>query len=108
MTRSVYGDHVHIAVMTNRRKLFFVLSLAACSLAACGTSRPAEQPDAQSDPSRDRDGDGVADVVDNCPDVANPVQEDEDADHLGDVCDPCPIDGDATSPDADGDGVGDA
>ena len=35
----------------------------------------------------DRDGDGVEDGVDNCPDAANPDQEDADQDELGDVCD---------------------
>ncbi len=40
----------------------------------------------------DRDGDGVCDNQDNCPDTANPNQEDSDGDGKGDVCDdnsPC-------------------
>lgn len=41
------------------------------------------------------DGDGVADLCDNCPNDANPGQEDLDGDGLGDVCDD----------DIDGDGV---
>lgn len=50
----------------------------------------------------DVDGDGIADDVDNCPEVFNPVfeidfplwqeQPDADLDGLGDVCDPCPFD----------------
>lgn len=36
----------------------------------------------------DRDGDGVKDAEDNCPDTPNPDQSDEDGDDLGDVCDP--------------------
>jgi len=36
----------------------------------------------------DSDGDGVADVDDNCPNDANAGQEDADADGLGNVCDP--------------------
>lgn len=57
-------------------------------------------------PDTDRDGDGVLDSIDNCPDVANPDQANEDGDALGDACDPCPpFDG---NDDADGDGVGDA
>ncbi|GAA3943205.1 hypothetical protein Aau02nite_49290 [Amorphoplanes auranticolor] len=36
----------------------------------------------------DRDGDGVQDPVDNCPDIANPAQEDRDGDKTGNVCDP--------------------
>ena len=46
----------------------------------------------------DRDGDGVPDATDNCPDIFNPIrpldgnaQADADADMEGDVCDPCPL-----------------
>jgi cysteine-rich repeat protein len=39
--------------------------------------------------SRDTDGDGVLDEVDNCPAVANPNQEDTDSDGFGDACDRC-------------------
>lgn len=35
----------------------------------------------------DRDGDQVADELDNCPDLANPDQTDTDADGTGDACD---------------------
>jgi MYXO-CTERM domain-containing protein len=44
-----------------------------------------------------RDGDGVPDDQDNCPEVANPAQGDADGDGLGDACDP----------DSDGDGLTD-
>jgi hypothetical protein len=54
----------------------------------------------------DRDGDGVADAMDNCPDLANQTQHDEDGDGDGDVCDSCPHLPDPQV-DADGDGVGD-
>ncbi len=67
----------------------------------------------------DTDGDGVADVVDNCPQVSNPGQADLDGDGQGDACDN-DIDGDGldnatelilgTFPDnadSDGDGLGD-
>jgi hypothetical protein len=37
----------------------------------------------------DTDGDGVCDVDDDCPLVANPAQADADVDGLGDACDPC-------------------
>ena len=36
----------------------------------------------------DRDGDGVPDSTDNCPNVANADQADRDGDGLGTVCDP--------------------
>ncbi|MEZ4472804.1 MAG: thrombospondin type 3 repeat-containing protein [bacterium] len=48
----------------------------------------AAMPDAAMGP--DRDGDGVPDATDNCPDVANPDQADGDGDHAGDLCDPSP------------------
>lgn len=35
----------------------------------------------------DRDGDGVCDAADNCPDVANATQADADEDGRGDACD---------------------
>jgi hypothetical protein len=56
-------------------------------------------PDAE---STDRDGDGITNDADNCPDVANADQHDEDGDSLGDVCDPCPPSDDNTDDDDDG------
>lgn len=38
-------------------------------------------------PSVDTDGDGINDVDDNCPTVANPNQSDNDNDGIGDLCD---------------------
>jgi len=40
----------------------------------------------------DGDGDGVADVADNCPTDFNPNQADKDGDGIGDGCDVCPED----------------
>lgn len=40
----------------------------------------------------DNDGDGVADLDDNCVSVANADQVDTDGDGAGDVCDDCPVD----------------
>lgn len=41
-------------------------------------------------PTHDEDGDGRADVADNCPAIPNAAQEDADGDEVGDVCDPHP------------------
>lgn len=56
----------------------------------------------------DRDGDGVADATDNCPDKVNPDQGNEDTDKFGDACDPCPQILDNAPVDTDQDGIGDA
>jgi hypothetical protein len=42
--------------------------------------------------ARDSDGDGIKDMCDNCPNVADTDLTDLDGDGLGDVCDPCPTD----------------
>jgi hypothetical protein len=69
----------------------------------------------------DTDGDGIYDIVDNCPNVANADQADLDSDGTGDACD-SDIDGDGVAnatdncvrvsnddqSDVDGDGQGDA
>ena len=54
----------------------------------------------------DTDGDGFADSLDNCPQVANVDQLDSDHDRRGDACDQCPQA--APTRDRDGDGVDDA
>jgi hypothetical protein len=56
----------------------------------------------------DGDSDGVPDLIDNCPAVANANQADADGDGIGDVCDNCPAVANPDQADADGDGVGDA
>jgi hypothetical protein len=56
----------------------------------------------------DSDADGVGDICDICPGVANPAQEDSDQDGVGDACDNCSATANAGQADADGDGIGDA
>ncbi len=69
----------------------------------------------------DWDGDGVPDVLDNCPDYANPDQLDTDGDGLGDYCegdddndgvsdgqDNCPLAANSGQEDTDNEGIGDA
>lgn len=59
-------------------------------------------------PADDADGDGICDLLDNCPETANPGQEDSDGDGFGDVCDNCPETANAGQEDSDGDGLGNA
>src|SRR5262249_59603604 len=56
----------------------------------------------------DADGDGTADVCDNCRSVANPDQRDGDGDLVGDACDNCVGVPNFGQVDSDGDGRGDA
>ena len=56
----------------------------------------------------DADDDDTADVVDNCPNVANPLQTDTDNDGLGDACDNCVAAPNQMQLDGDDDGAGDA
>ena len=55
----------------------------------------------------DTDGDGIADSVDNCPNMANASQIDSDGDLIGDVCDNCPNINNPAQVDSDNDGIGD-
>ncbi len=73
--------------------------MATFMLMGCG---PAANPVA------DADNDGVANVNDNCPTVANPDQRDSlDGDLFGDACDNCPANANPDQRDSDGDGQGD-
>ncbi|MBI4433149.1 thrombospondin type 3 repeat-containing protein [Candidatus Uhrbacteria bacterium] len=56
----------------------------------------------------DRDHDAIADVSDNCPDIANVNQSDTDGDGRGNVCDNCPLVANPNQADANNNGVGDA
>ena len=55
----------------------------------------------------DRDGDGVLDLYDDCPDTADAAQTDSEGDEIGDICDNCPFVANPTQADADFDGAGD-
>jgi hypothetical protein len=59
-------------------------------------------------PPIDTDNDGILDVYDNCPLVANPEQGDRDQDGVGDYCDNCPRGNNPDQIDSDNDLVGDA
>ena len=54
----------------------------------------------------DRDGDGILDFEDPCPDVPD-EGTDADGDGVGDACDNCPMVANPAQDDSDGDGVGD-
>ena len=56
----------------------------------------------------DTDGDGLDDLVDNCPLVSNLGQEDGDTDGVGDACDNCLLVSNSSQTDSDSDGVGNA
>jgi len=56
---------------------------------------------------QDLDSDGIPDVNDNCPSVANSNQADSDSDGVGNACDNCPTTANSNQFDGDGDGVGD-
>lgn len=105
-------------------KVMLLATLAVMLLAGCeadGSSdsgrKKAAAPQTR---SVDQDGDGVSDVLDNCPDMANAMQEDADADGVGDVCDEdrdgdgvdngednCPLIANTDQADGDSDGLGD-
>jgi hypothetical protein len=60
-------------------------------------------------PCEDEDADGVEDVLDNCPALANADQADGDLDAVGDACDNCPLEPNPGQEDTFGAvGVGDA
>src|SRR5262249_5732734 len=50
----------------------------------------------------DSDGDGIPDVCDDCPSVANADQRDGDGDLVGDACDNCPAVPNLAQGDSDG------
>jgi hypothetical protein len=89
-------------------------ALSACSFApnaaidGGSNSGTPDAPDAPPGLPGDRDGDGVPDESDNCPDTYNPDQHNQDGDPFGDACDLCPhIASQTPDADSDGDMIGD-
>ena len=64
---------------------------AGSPLNLCGTLIGAYDVVTGCDSPADSDADGIADIMDNCPDNYNPQQEDIDQDGLGDSCDPVTV-----------------
>ncbi len=54
----------------------------------------------------DFDGDGIADVLDRCPELASPDNGDSDGDGIGNPCDNCPLVSNTNQADGDLDGRG--
>ena len=74
-------------------RVLLLLFFFSVALVGCGGGSGGER-------VLDSDGDGIADVADNCPSVSNPDQRDDDQDGIGDTCD--------ALIDSDGDGIADA
>lgn len=90
--------------LKNNNWLLMLLVTALLSLVGC-KSDSMVVPDGSSNVGgdvvqQDGDGDGIADLDDNCPFVSNPNQTDTDGDGVGDLCD--------SNADSDGDGVDDS
>lgn len=97
--------------------IIVVVAVMAFSMAGCAQIwgiedlRDADLSDtseSDADLMADRDGDGVPDVQDNCPDDENPDQENSDNDTLGDACDNCILIDNPDQADFDDNDIGDA
>jgi large repetitive protein len=94
---------IKAAIATNAYDLFFCGDPP--NEPSCVPHRPMEYMGIPS--AMDKDGDGVIDTVDDCPNVFNPArpfdtngQADGDHDMIGDACDPCPLDPSNACPNA--------
>jgi putative metal-binding protein/parallel beta helix pectate lyase-like protein/thrombospondin type 3 repeat protein len=77
-------------------------------LGAASSGQPIVSPAPCTLQNFDTDGDGVQDMDDDCPLLANPGQADRDHDGRGDLCDNCPDVPNPDQLDSDGNGTGDA
>ena len=71
--------------------LLLVIVIALTCLTSCRESLQEQHVGVCNDvncPDSDEDGDGIADMRDNCPNTSNTAQKDFDRDGKGDVCDP--------------------
>jgi hypothetical protein len=82
-------------------------SLGLVCIALCACNQVFDLRSTRGPIESDTDGDGIKDVIDNCPFTPNFDQNDSDLDSLGDACDPCPL-GPQSGLDADKDGIDDA
>jgi hypothetical protein len=106
------GSWIETSILTDNddpdlENSFFGNNVAIAPGIIAATSRKHIHIFENSSTNQDSDGDGIADDVDNCPEIANPNQEDADSNGVGDVCDSisnpflpiadqlntCPIDG---------------
>jgi len=110
----VAGTHSTEPIEPNPFSAFFYLVSAKCSVGDVEGSLGYDDSGAERqagftcpDPTRDLDGDGVEEAIDNCAGLQNPTQADVDGDSDGDVCDNCPDVLNPLQADLDGDGLGD-
>jgi hypothetical protein len=81
-------------------------SLGSSYPGASGSPVPRPNPAPCVVTSADNDADGVLNINDDCPLLANATQADADHDGVGDVCDNCAAIGNPDQSDSDGNGVG--
>jgi streptogramin lyase len=104
---NVVGSTSPIAVTSMYNGDTYECFVTATNIFGTGPASATSEPFVVGPPDIDDDGDGWADVDDNCPLVANPQQEDADGDNVGNVCDNCLITPNTDQLDADENGVGD-